>query len=110
MKPVTGHSEERLPTLRRAWGRVARAPNGRWAVELALFATAYVLLGRLGLSRGPVYGFASLFWAPAGLSLGVLLWRGLRLWPGVALGALITNLWSGAPMAAAMGIAAGNTL
>jgi PAS domain S-box-containing protein len=80
------------------------------AGEILALAAVYFALGRLGLAMEPVNGFASLVWAPAGLSLAALVLGGFRLWPGVALGALATNLWAGAPLISACGIAAGNTL
>ena len=68
------------------------------------------MLGRLGLKLDAVAGFASLVWPPTGLALaGLLLW-GLRLWPAVTAGALLVNLWQGAPVPVAIGIAAGNTM
>ena len=58
----------------------------------------------------PVGGFATLIWPPSGIALAALVLYGPKLWPGVALGALCVNLWVGAPVAVACGIAAGNTL
>ena len=78
--------------------------------RIALLALAYVAFGRLGLALDAVSGFATLVWAPTGIALAALLLGGTRLWPGVALGALIVNLWAGAPLAVACGIAVGNTL
>ena len=57
-----------------------------------------------------VAGFATLVWAPTGISLAALLLYGARLWPGVTIGALVVNLWAGAPLGVAAGIALGNTL
>jgi signal transduction histidine kinase len=65
---------------------------------------------KLGLMLDPVAGFATLVWPASGLSLAVLFWRGSRLWPAVALGAFLSNVWTGAPRAVALGIAIGNTL
>ncbi|HEY3359112.1 MAG TPA: MASE1 domain-containing protein, partial [Polyangia bacterium] len=78
--------------------------------QLAAVATAYVVLGVLGLTVAPIERFATLLWAPSGLSLAALVLGGYRLWPAVALGALVTNLLMGAPAPVAVGIAAGNTL
>ena len=49
-------------------------------------------------------------WPPTGLSLAALLLFGPRVWPGVALGALVANYWNGASIPLAAGIALGNTL
>jgi signal transduction histidine kinase len=80
------------------------------ALGIALLAAAYVAAGRVGLLLDAVSGFAALVWAPTGLSLAALLLLGNRLWPGVAVGALVVNVWAGAPLAVATGIAVGNTL
>jgi signal transduction histidine kinase len=70
----------------------------------------YVLTGKLGLMMDAVHGFASSVWPPTGISLAALSLFGYRLWPGVALGALLVNHSAGAPWPAAAGMACGNTL
>src|SRR6185503_16689059 len=62
------------------------------------------------LALDAVSGFATLVWPPTGIALAALLLFGYRLWPGVALGAFVANLWVGAPIGVATGIAVGNTL
>lgn len=81
-----------------------------FSIAYTVFAIAYTLLGKFGLSLDAVSGFAALVWPPAGLALAVLLLDGYRLWPGVLIGAFATNLWVGASPLAALGIACGNTL
>ena len=49
-------------------------------------------------------------WAPTGLAIAALFLFGLRLWPAVAVGALLTNATSGVSIGTAAGIAVGNTL
>ena len=78
-------------------------------LNLAL-AAVYVVVARLGLRIGAVSGFATLVWPATGISLAALLLAGYRVWPGIAAGALITNLGIGASPAVASGIALGNTL
>ena len=85
-------------------------PRGRDLIFLIVLAAFYIAAGRLGLQLDAVSGFATLVWAPSGIALAALLRFGLRLWPGVTLGALVVNLWTGAPVLAAIGIAIGNTL
>jgi signal transduction histidine kinase/CheY-like chemotaxis protein len=75
-----------------------------------LLTAAYVLLARFGLEMHAINVFASLVWAPSGLSLAAMLVLGTRFWPSVALGAVLANLWSGAPWPAALAIGAGNAL
>lgn len=98
-------------------GRIVEPPEApragqhlRYLGEIALLATAYVLTAHLGLLLEPVSGFATLVWPPTGIVLGVLALRGLRLWPGAFAGAVLANLWIGAPIPVALGIAAGSTL
>jgi PAS domain S-box-containing protein len=88
-------------------------PRRVWPRDLAwgiLLAAAYVALGRFGLGIHAVNVFATLVWAPSGVALAALLLLGVRLWPAVTLGAFAVNLWTGAPPAVALAIAAGNTL
>ena len=49
-------------------------------------------------------------WPPSGIALATVLIFGHRVWPGIALGAFFANATTGAPIAAAIGIAVGNTL
>ena len=86
------------------------APAARDAGAIALLAAGYVVAGKLGLVITAVGGFATPVWAPSGLSLAALVLFGQRLWPGIALGALLVNLWAGASAGVALGISAGNTL
>ncbi len=76
----------------------------------ALLAALYVVLARFGLGEHAINVFATLVWAPSGLSLAALLILGTRFWPAIFVGALIANLWTGAPVLAAAAIGAGNTL
>ena len=73
-------------------------------------ALIYAVLARLGLALDAVSGFAALVWPPSGLSLAALVLGGMRLWPGVMLGAFVANATAGAPPVIAGCIAVGNTL
>lgn len=84
--------------------------HAAFATEVVVLAALYVLAARAGLKIDAVGGFAALIWPPSGIALAALLIRGYRLWPGVALGAFVANALTGAPIAAALGIAVGNTL
>lgn len=84
-----------------------RMPYG---LALLVLAGSYVLTGRLGLSLAHLQTNATLFWAPTGISLAALILYGRKLWPGVFLGSLITNLsLPETPWATGLGIAVGNT-
>jgi len=85
----------------------------RWvslAAKIAALAAIYVAVGHWGLQFDPVNRFATVVWPPAGLSLAALLLFGPEMWPGVAVGAVVVNLWAGATVPVAAGIALGNTL
>jgi signal transduction histidine kinase/CheY-like chemotaxis protein len=75
-----------------------------------LLTALYVLLAMLGLRLHPINNFATLVWPPTGVALVAMLVLGNRFWPSIALGAFLANLWTGAPVVVALGIAAGNTL
>ena len=91
---------------RRASPRAQLAFSGR----ALLLAAIYFALGRVGPALTPMSGFATLVWPASGVALAALLLFGYGLWPGIALGALATEMALGAPPLVAMGIAAGNTL
>src|SRR6266550_1502581 len=84
--------------------------NVAYFAQVAAVAIVYVVAARAGLTLDAVSGFASLVWAPTGIALAAVLLAGGRIWPGVFIGALIANAITGAPVLAASGIAAGNTL
>jgi integral membrane sensor domain MASE1 len=87
-----------------------RDSPARIAAELVALTVAYAVSARLGLALNAVSGFATLVWAPTGIALTALLLGGSRLWPGVAAGAIIANVLTGAPVWVALGIGTGNTL
>ena len=84
--------------------------RGRFAARAALLAAVYAGAAWLGLQIHAVNGFASLVWPATGIALAALLSGGSRYWPAIAAGAFAANLLAGAPLAAAAGIAVGNTL
>jgi signal transduction histidine kinase len=90
-----------------------RAPHPSAASTIALnvgLAASYVVVARLGLKMDAVSGFATLVWPATGVALVALLVFGYRAWPGVFVGAFVTNLGIGAPVPVAGAIATGNML
>lgn len=81
-----------------------------YLLKLAAVFTAYLVMGRIGLSFEAVHGFASLVWPPTGIAIAVTVLYGKRFWPAIAAAAFAINLSVGAPVQAALGIALGNTL
>jgi signal transduction histidine kinase len=88
---------------------VSRSDGWHVFVGILLFA-AYTVTAKIGLKFDALNGVATTVWPPSGIALAVL-WRfGVRLWPAVALGALVVNIQAPAPIASAIVIAIGNTL
>jgi len=77
--------------------------------QVAILATVYIGAAKLGLTMAFVAEQVTAVWPPTGIALAALLFFGYRLWPGIALGAFLANATSNAPLAAAAGIALGNT-
>jgi signal transduction histidine kinase len=82
----------------------------RYAWQIAVIALLYIIAARVGLQIEAISGFAALVWPPTGIAFAALLLGGYRLWPGIFLGAVIANVWTGAPIPVALGIGLGNTL
>jgi integral membrane sensor domain MASE1 len=66
--------------------------------------------GNLGLDLAFATRSVTAIWPPTGIALAALVIGGYRLWPAVALGALVTNVGTGVPAVTVLGIALGNTL
>ncbi|MEK6328178.1 MAG: MASE1 domain-containing protein [Actinomycetota bacterium] len=81
-----------------------------YAAKIAVLAAVYYGAAKLGLHFAFASSSVTAIWAPTGISLAALLLWGYRVWPGVALGALAANAWTGVPFYAVLGITAGNTL
>jgi PAS domain S-box-containing protein len=79
-------------------------------VRLGGVCILYGATALFGLSLDAVSGVAAAVWLPAGIALVELVLYGLRLWPGIAAAAFLANLWVGAPILVASGIALGHTL
>lgn len=103
------HLVEGRMTERTRWSPRWRAFSDT-AARCMVLAVVYVVAARFGLSLDAVGGFATLVWPPTGLALAALALFGYLLWPGVAVGAVVANVLTGAPLLAALGIGAGNTL
>jgi signal transduction histidine kinase/CheY-like chemotaxis protein len=87
-----------------------RPPSLRYLFVTLCIAGLYMVAGRLGLSLAHLHKNATLIWAPTGLSLAALVLFGRSVWPGVFLGAAITNAMVGTSPLALVAIAVGNTL
>ncbi|HTK04960.1 MAG TPA: MASE1 domain-containing protein [Candidatus Eisenbacteria bacterium] len=76
---------------------------------ITVLAAVYFATAVIGLRFDAVSGFATLVWPPTGIAIAVLFMFGGEYWPGVLLGALLANYFTGAPLLVALGIGIGNT-
>jgi|GEM_PF-5558400 len=81
----------------------------RYLLQLSVLVVAYVITGWLSLGMMVNEGLASLVWPPTGISIAALMLTGYRLWPGVFIGALLTNVLASGDVLLASIIGAGNT-
>ena len=79
----------------------------RYVAGVALIAIGYDVFAQGGealLLTGP----AGAFWPATGLGIAVLYLGGLRWWPGVLLGDLLSREWAPLPLGTALAESAGN--
>ena len=86
------------------------SPRPWYPAKIGAVAAVYFGAAKLGLLAAVAQKVVSSAWPPTGIALVALLLFGVRLWPGIALGAFLLNWTSGVPVAGSAGIAAGNTL
>ncbi|MFG2291333.1 MASE1 domain-containing protein [Streptomyces sp. NPDC048595] len=79
---------------------------------LQILVTAGIYYGsaRLGLLQELVRGQVTPLWPPTGIALTALLLFGVRMWPGIALGAFLVNVSLGPSLLVVLAIVAGNTV
>ncbi len=78
--------------------------------RILLLAALYYVTSKIGFSLATVAKQVTIIWPPAGISLVAVLLFGRRIWPGIFLGAFLSNIALHEPSAVALSIAAGNTL
>src|SRR6516162_5432892 len=93
-------------------GERSRALGDRagYVLQIVAVAIAYAASGKLGLHLASGSHSVTAIWPPTGIALAALVLGGYRLWPGVAVGALFANLYTGVPAVTVLGIVVGNTL
>jgi diguanylate cyclase (GGDEF)-like protein/PAS domain S-box-containing protein len=89
---------------------VARPATLIYAGKVLALALAYFVAAKGGLALAYENSSVTAVWPPTGIALAALVLWGRRLWPGVALGALLANSWTGVPPITVLGITVGNTL
>ncbi|WP_260608887.1 MASE1 domain-containing protein [Streptomyces sp. WAC 01325] len=80
------------------------------ALRLTIVAAVYYGSAKLGLEQQLVRGQVTPFWPPTGIALVALLMWGLRMWPGIAIGAFVVNAPLGPSILPVLAIVAGNTI
>ncbi|MEP6987083.1 MAG: MASE1 domain-containing protein, partial [Chloroflexota bacterium] len=81
-----------------------------YPIVLAALTVAYLVAGRFGLQFAILHGNVSLVWGASAIGLSAMLLGGIRLWPGIAFGAFLVNITTGAPLSSILLITFGNTL
>lgn len=79
------------------------------AVGVVAVAAAYFGAAQVGLRLALVGQQVTPIWPPTGIALAALLVFGLRSWPGIALGAFVSNVLLGPTLPAVLVISLGNT-
>ncbi|MFZ0030285.1 MAG: MASE1 domain-containing protein [Candidatus Cybelea sp.] len=75
-----------------------------------LVAVAYLAAAKFGFSLAFATKQVTAIWPPTGIAVAALLLYGYRVWPGIWLGAFVSNALSSEPVWTAAAIATGNTL
>ena len=87
-----------------------RQRPGSYVLQIVLVSAVYFGGAKLGLNLAVGHGVITPVWPPTGIAIAALLLLGPRVWPAVAIGALLGNATSGVSFWVAAGIAVGNTL
>ncbi|MEU4443136.1 MASE1 domain-containing protein [Actinosynnema sp. NPDC050801] len=82
---------------------------GRYVLHLAVVAVGYYAGAGIGLLQALVNDQVTPLWPPTGVAVLALLLGGMRLWPGIAVGAFAVN-FTITDLGATVLISAGNTL
>ena len=93
----------RMGSLRKAW-------DSSYLFRLGALTGGYIVGAFLGLSLSLENPNVTAFWPPTGIAVAAVVIYGPRMWPGIAAGALLSNVLNGAPFQTAAAIAVGNTL
>ncbi len=80
-----------------------------YPLVFAAAAGLYIGAAKLGIELPVAHGVVTPVWAPTGIALAAVVLFGPRVWPAVAIGALVANATSGASLPVAAVISIGNT-
>ncbi|MGW2017129.1 MASE1 domain-containing protein [Streptomyces sp. NPDC001927] len=84
--------------------------HGSAALRILAVAAVYYASARVGLLQQLVRDQVTPLWPPTGVALAALFMLGLRVWPGIALGAFLANVSLGPSLLSVLVITLGNTL
>jgi PAS domain S-box-containing protein len=87
-----------------------RPDIGRDVLQIAIVAALYVAGAKLGFSFAFQTKQVTALWPPTGIAVAALFLLGPRVWPGILLGAFISNAMTNETLLTAAAIAIGNTL
>ncbi|AUI61449.1 MASE1 domain-containing protein [Amycolatopsis sp. BJA-103] len=82
----------------------------QWCLIVLGVTICYFATGQIGIQWAIVREQISPLWPAAGVALAVPMLLGPRFWPGIFLGALLTNIAIGPSLATVIAISAGNTI
>lgn len=88
----------------------SRQSRLRYVATLVVLAGFYFAAAKFGLSLASVHTNVSPVWPPTGIAIAAVLLLGYRVWPGILLGAFLSNFLTPVSLGSAMAIAVGNTL
>jgi PAS domain S-box-containing protein len=89
---------------------LSRILEPRSLAKAGALAVCYLVAAKASLLLAIPPGYATAVWPPSGIALAALLLYGVRVWPGVWLGALLANFAINPSLGLAGAIATGNTL
>jgi|GEM_PF-6260917 len=98
--------------LRRWYTSRITMGESSYALLAAILALAcvYFISSKFGFTMAHTAEQITVVWPPTGISLAAILLLGYRVWPGIALGAFLTNVTANEPVVTAACVAIGNTL
>ncbi|MFC9257720.1 MASE1 domain-containing protein [Amycolatopsis thailandensis] len=86
------------------------SPAARWCLIVLGVTVCYFAAGQIGIQWAIVRDQISPLWPAAGVALAVPMLLGPKYWPGIFLGALLTNIALGPSLVTVLVISAGNTI
>lgn len=82
----------------------------RHVLPILTLAFIYIISAKIGLMLAFEQANTSPVWPPTGVALAAIIFGGLRLWPGVFIGAFLVNFYVSGFFPLSLSIAVGNTL